>query len=301
MSKSGLWAIAAVAVFTLLGLVYLAVSWEAPTGTTTVVLPTPASPEPEPAAQSGSSPTSGSTANSTLPRIRIQPQQPEPAQADPEVEVAPPPVEVTAEPEPEPVEETVVQLPSLSGSDNFVLENLRGLQNGMELVGLLRSEQLIRSFVVLVDNVSRNSFPQTGLPYQPMSEEMPVRTLDDNLFVMEQAAHGRFDTIVDTFVAVDTGAAMAIYRLLSPLMQQAYAELGYGSNDFDSVLRRAIRNVLDMDPPAGPYQLVKPSVMYLYADAGIENLSTVEKQLIRLGPENTDKLQQKLRAFLAAL
>lgn len=299
MSKSGLWAIAAVAVSTLLGLVYLAVTWEAPVGTTTVVLPTPVTTEPEPSTPSSSSPASTADANSTLPRIRIQPQQPEPATANTEVEVAPAPVEVVAEPEPE--AQTTVQLPSLSASDNFVLEQLRALQNGMQLIPLLRSEQLIRSFVVLVDNVSRDNFPQTGLPYQPMTEEMPVRTLDDNLFVMEQAAHGRFDSIVDTFVAVDTGAAIAIYHLISPLLQQAYAELGYGNNDFDAVLRRAIRNVLDMDPPAGPYQLVKPSVMYLYADAAIENLSTVEKQLIRLGPENTKQLQAKLRAFLSAL
>lgn len=299
MSKSGLWAIAAVAVSTLLGLVYLAVTWEAPVGTTTVVLPTPVTTEPEPSTPSSSSPASTADANSTLPRIRIQPQQPEPATANTEVEVAPAPVEVVAEPEPE--AQTTVQLPSLSASDNFVLEQLRALQNGMQLIPLLRSEQLIRSFVVLVDNVSRDNFPQTGLPYQPMTEEMPVRTLDDNLFVMEQAAHGRFDSIVDTFVAVDTGAAIAIYHLISPLLQQAYAELGYGNNDFDAVLRRAIRNVLDMDPPEGPYQLVKPSVMYLYADAAIENLSTVEKQLIRLGPENTKQLQAKLRAFLSAL
>lgn len=299
MSKSGLWVIAAVAVFTLLGLVYLATTWEAPTGTTTVVLPAPVEAEPQSSGQSSSAPTSNNDANSTLPRIRIQPQQPEPATADTEIEVAPPPVEVAAE-EPAPAE-PAVQLPSLNNSDSFVLENLRGLQNGMQLVALLRSEQLIRSFVVLVDNVSRDSFPQTGLPYQGMSEEMQVRSLDDNLFVMEQAAHGRFDSIIDTFVAVDTTAAIAIYRLLSPLMQQAYAELGYGDSDFDVVLRRALRNVLDMEPPSGPYQLVKPSVMYLYADAAIENLSTVEKQLVRLGPDNTQKLKQKLRAFLGAL
>ncbi len=300
MSKSGLWVIAAVAVFTLLGLVYLAMTWEAPTGTTTVVLPAPVEVAPEEPARANPSNNSNNASNSALPSIRIQPQQPEPATTVTDVEAAPPPVEVAIE-EPAPEAEAAVQLPSLSASDGFVIENLRGLQNGMQLIGLLRSEQLIRSFVVLVDNVSRNSFPQTDLPYRGMTQEMPVRSLDANLFVMEEAAHGRFDQIVDTFVAVDTAAALAIYRLLSPLMRQAYGELGYGSNDFDPVLRRAIRNVLDMEPPEGPYQLVKPSVMYLYADADIENLSTVEKQLIRLGPENTQQLQQKLRAFLAAL
>jgi len=294
MSKSGLWAIAAVAVFTLLGLVYLALSWEAPQGTTTVLLPTPsAEPEaaPEPEAETAEP-------ASTLPRIRIQPETPPPAPADTAVEVVPPPTEIAQpEPEPEPAAESAVELPSLNNSDGFVLERLRALQNGIAMLELISDEQLVRSFVVLVDNVSRNSFPQTGLPYRGMSEEMPVRSLDDNLFVMEQAAHWRFDDIVDTFVAVDTAAAMALYRTLSPLFQRAYAELGYGDADFDVALARAIANVLRMELPEGPYQLVKPSVMYLYADAEIENLPAVHKQLIRLGPENTARLKNKLRQF----
>jgi hypothetical protein len=295
MSKSGLWAIAAVAVFTLLGLVYLAISWEAPQGTTTVVLPTPAA-EPE-APQDPEPNAPGAEPGSNLPRIRIQPETPPPAVADTEVEVAPAPTEVEPEPEPEPDAGPALQLPSLSNSDSFVLNQIRALQNGAALVELLSDEQLVRSFVVLVDNVSRNSFPQTALPYRGMSEEMPVRNLDDNLFVMEQAAHGRFDDIIDTFVAVDTGAAMALYRALSPLFQRAYAELGYGDASFDTALSRAINNVLQMDIPEGPYQLVKPSVMYLYADADLENLPAVHKQLIRLGPENTARLKNKLRQF----
>ncbi len=154
--------------------------------------------------------------------------------ADTEVEVAPAPTEVQPEPEPEPDAGPALQLPSLSNSDSFVLNQIRTLQNGAALVELLSDEQLVRSFVVLVDNVSRNSFPQTALPYRGMSEEMPVRNLDDNLFVMEQAAHGRFDDIIDTFVAVDAGATMALYRALSPLFQRAYAELGYGDASFDT-------------------------------------------------------------------
>lgn len=297
MSKSGLWAIAGVAVLTLLGLVYLAATWEAPQGTTTVVLPAPAQPAPEPQQQS----TNSDSSSQTLPRIRIQPQQPAPAIADTDVEVAPPPVEVEAPaPEPEP-EAELVQLPSLNNSDGFVLEKIRAFQNGAQVINLLRNEQLIRSFVVLVENISRETFPQTGLPYRGMSEEMPVTSLDDNLFVMDAAAYRRFDEIIDTFVSVDTGAAMAVYRTLSPLFQQAYSEIGYRDVSFDDTLKQAIQIVLRTDLPAGPYQLVKPSVMYLYADASIENLSDVHKQLIRIGPENTARLKNKLRQFAEQL
>jgi hypothetical protein len=39
----------------------------------------------------------------------------------------------------------------------------------------------------------------------------------------------------------------------------------------------------------------------LYADASIENLQEVHKQLIRIGPENTEQLKAKLRQILIQL
>jgi hypothetical protein len=191
----------------------------------------------------------------------------------------------------------VVQLPSLNDSDAFVFEGLRALQNGAAVISVLADEQLIRSIVVFVDNISRGGFPQTGLPYKGIGQEMPVRNIDANLFVMEPSAHARFDSIIDTFVSVDTRQAMALYRTLGPLFQQAYAEIGYRNVDFDDTLRSAINIVLRSPNVEGPYQLVKPSVMFLYADANIENMVEVQKQLIRIGPENTEKLKEKLRSF----
>jgi hypothetical protein len=85
------------------------------------------------------------------------------------------------------------------------------------------------------------------------------------------------------------------------LFHQADAESGVRDAIIDCTLRTAINNVLRTSDIEGPYQLVKPSVMYLYADASIENLQEVHKQLIRLGPENTEKLKDKLREFLARL
>jgi hypothetical protein len=296
MPKTGLWAIAAVAVITLLLLVYFAATFEAPEGTTTVVLAPPASPpsqQRDPVVE---------PVISTLPQIRLQPMPEAPAPAAAEPILAPAPVEVpVAEAVVEAAQGPVVQLPSLNRSDDFVLQGLQAMQNGAAVVSLLAQDQIIRKFVVFVENVSRSEFPQTGLPFQPLGQEMPVRNLDDNLFVMDQSAHARFDRVVDTFIAIDTDAAMTFYRTLSPLFQQAYAEIGFRNVSFDETLRRAINNVLQANSIAGPYQLVKPSVMYLYADASIENLQSVNKQLIRLGPDNSNKLQSKLRQFVQQL
>ena len=307
MSRTGLSVIAAVAVLSLLVLGYLAVTWNAPAGTTTVEISSPVETIPLPAQEEESATTESRQTNSVLPRIRFQTEEETPAPAG-EPTIAEPPVEVVrdemnaenAESDASP-DEPAVQLPDLNSSDAFLTEEIRGLGNGGAVVSLLAEDQLIRKFVVFVENISRGDFPQTGLPYKALGQEMPVSTLDENLYAMDEAAHSRFDAVVDTLVALDTDAAMALYRLLSPLFQRAYAEIGFRNSNFDETLERAINNVLDMAEIEGPYQLVKPSVMYLYADASIENRQEVHKQLIRIGPENTVKLKAKLQEYLTRL
>ena len=305
MTKSGLFVIAAVAILTLLSLVYFALTVDSPEGTTTLVIEPPVSvvensPAPSP------SPAPSTQPNSPLPQIRLQPQQ-EPASvalSEPEIAALPEevePVELAPEPERNEDETNVIELPTLTDSDPFVFEILQTLQNGMALVNALAEDQIVRKFVVFVENISRGEFPQTGLPYKGLGQEMPVSEIDDNLFVMDQVAHSRFDQVVSTFVETDTDSAVIIYQMLLPLFQQAYAEIGFRNVSFDETLRAAINNVLRTTNMEGPYQLVKPSVMYLYADSSIENLAEVHKQLLRIGPDNTSALKAKLREFLTKL
>ena len=292
MSKLGIWVVAAIAVFTLLYLVYLAATFEAPTGTTTVIVPATA-------VQSLAEPAP--VIMPTLPQTRLQPQEQPPAiAATPVIEEAPIEVEIAA-PIIEALPTELVELPSLNDSDDFVLEGLRALQNGVALIRVLADDQLIRSIVVFVDNISRGEFPQTSLPYKRIGQEMSVRNIDENLFVMGANAHDRFNQVIDTFVAVDTDQALILYRTLQPLFQNAYAEIGSRNVNFDDTLRSAINAVLRSPDVEGPYQLVKPSVMFLYADASIENMEEMQKQLIRIGPENIEKLKAKLRQFLGKL
>ena len=307
MAKSGLFVIAAVAILTLFSLVYFALTVDSPEGTTTLVIEPPVS-VVENSPTSSPSPAPSTQPNSPLPQIRLQPQQ-EPASvaiSEPEIAMLPEEVEqaeLTPEPEPEldEYDTNAIELPNLTDSDPFVFETLQTLQNGIALVNALAEDQIVRKFVVFVENISRGEFPQTGLPYKGLGQEMPVSEIDDNLFVMDQVAHSRFDQVVGTFVETDTDAAVIIYRMLSPLFQQAYAEIGFRNVSFDETLRAAINNVLRTTNMEGPYQLVKPSVMYLYADSSIENLAEVHKQLLRIGPDNTSALKAKLREFLTRL
>ena len=282
MSKAGIWSIAAIAVCTFLYLVYLAVAFEPPRGTTTVILPTPAAeieviePRPVPTRITPSTPAAAAS-------VEVEPMV---------VEV----VEVEA-----PVAEAAVDLPRLNDSDSFLVEKISELPSGTSLLSYLVDEQLVRRAVVLVENISRGQYPQTALPYKPIVEEMQVSSDDGRLFTMEAASYTRFDAAVAAFVALDTEQTVGLYRLLSPLLQQAYAEIGFRDAEFEQALIKAIDAVLSAPEIEGPFQLVKPSVMYLYADTRLEELANMNKQLIRLGPENSARLKAKLREFKQAL
>ena len=294
MKKSGLLIIAGVAIVSLAALVWLSLSFEEPSEPVTLVIEPPApisaEPEPEPAPRAVIPPAQTAV-------TAVEPaEEPEPVvevPAQPEVEPEPDPPAVSDEPE--------VELPSLNDSDGFVRERLQALRDGAALLGLIADDQLIRKFVVFVENTSRHEFPQTDLPYRSIGVEMPVRELDQNLFRMEEDAYTRFDGFIDTMTAVDTEQAYALYRLLRPLFQQAYAEIGYRGRDFDDALRQAINNVLQATDVEGPFQLVKPSVMYLFADSELENADAVHKQLIRIGPRNSTRLMAKLAEFVVLL
>lgn len=287
MKKIGFLIIAGVAILSLVALVWLSLGSSEPSGATTtftVDAPVPQRPEPAPAPASRTiAPPVTSAVTAVEP-----PAEPEPV------------IEATVEPEPEPAGPEV-ELPGLNSSDGFVRERLQALSDGAALLSLVTDEQLIRRFVVFVENISRHEFPQTDLPYRPIGADMPVRELDRNLFLMEEGAHGRFDGFIDAMTAVDTGQAYALYTLLRPLFQQAYAEIGYRGRDFDDTLRLAINNVLQATDSEGPYQLVKPSVMYLFADSELENADAVHKQLIRIGPRNSTRLMGKLAEFVVLL
>jgi len=277
MAHKTLAIIAVLSLAGLLFLVYLAMTFESPDGTRTMEIDQPV---PRPAE----------------PIRPIPVPEPDPDPDDDAVQTLPPGVAQTpAELEPEP--EPQIELPPLSESDSHVLARLAGMEMGASLLRLIAPDELIRKFVVYVDNVANEELPQLDYPVRPVEQDMQVREVDDNLYVMETAAHRRFDQVIATMVAMDVNHAMRIYRSLRPLFQEAYAELGYRDVDFDTVLIRAIDVVLNASIEEGPYQLIQPRVMYQFAESDLESLTPVEKQLIRIGPENADRLQQRLREY----
>jgi hypothetical protein len=51
----------------------------------------------------------------------------------------------------------------------------------------------------------------------------------------------------------------------------------------------------------GAIRLTRPLLSYEFEDQELESLSMLEKQLLRMGPENTQKIQAGLQPLLNAI
>ena len=247
-----------------------------------VAEPTPA-PVPEPVT------TPVATAPEPVAEPVIEPVTPEPvAVEEPAPEVSAPPA-----PEPEP-------LPTLNNSDTLAAEQATGLTWLGQFKRMLVPQEIVRNFVTFIDNLARGQLETKYSPITRPNAAFAVREEGDRMF-LDPKSFQRYDIYVDIINSIDIEQAMRSYRLLEPLLQQAYGELGYPDQDFSLILQQALQTMLDAPIIEGEIELVAPSAMYQFADAGLEALPAAQKLMIRLGSANNVRVRPKLQQLQAAL
>lgn len=222
------------------------------------------------------------------------PEEPAPAAEAAEPAAIP---EVPAEPGLEPLAFPPVPL---DASDAAVREFAAALSVEPEFAKWLLSQDLIRKFVVSVDNVANGLSPKPHIDFfAPKGALRVVRTREGTL--VDSASYARYDPVVRIVLSLDAAAAARLYRALDPLIQEAYNELGYPGVDFDDTLVRAMAELLETPVVEGPIQLEQRVLSYAMTDPALEGLSAAQKQLLRLGPDGVRAAHRKIQELAAAL
>jgi hypothetical protein len=105
----------------------------------------------------------------------------------------------------------------------------------------------------------------------------------------------RYKSYVLLSDAVDAQKLVAVYTRFYPLFQQEYVNLGYPQGYFNDRLVEAIDDLLAAPEIPGAIKLVRPKVMYRFADPQLEELSAGQKIMIRMGVENAVRIKARLR------
>jgi hypothetical protein len=201
----------------------------------------------------------------------------------------------------------VEPLPPLGESDSSVLAALMQLR-GEGLIELLVPQELIRKFVLAVNNLSEGKVIHE---YRPVVSPPPPFIADSFTVVIEGEAveqervstnnFKRYETYVTTLALIDSDAAIAVYRRFYPLLEEAFRELGLKKPNFHSVMIAAIDNILAAPDVQGDLLLVRPKVFHQYADPALEQLPQTHKLMLRMGPENARSVKASLRQLRARL
>ncbi len=204
-----------------------------------------------------------------------------------------------AEEDPEPEEPEVV-LPALSESDVFAREALATLSQHPGLASFLLTDELVRKIVAAVDNIAEGENPARHFPYLAPEEKFDVVLRPPQVFLDPRSYH-RYNVLASAFASMDAQGLATLYRNAKPLMEEAYVELGYQDQQFEDALRKAISILLQTPVVEGRITLRANSVNYTFVESRLAALSPAPKQLLRTGPENTKKVQSKLRELADAL
>lgn len=232
-------------------------------------------------------------------RQQPQPQQP-PASSAPEARTeAPPAPQASAEPAtrypvPAPQVEPTKPLPTLDNSDPMMRDTVTGLVGRKAFDEMVYPSALIRRIVATVDNLPRATAPRRVMPLEPVPGAFAVLDATGEATI-SAANSARYSPYVRVFESLDARALVKRYVESYPLFQRAYAELGFPNANFNDRLVEAIDDMLAAPQVVGPVKLVRPKVLYQFADPDLEGRSAGQKVMLRMGADNAARVKAKLR------
>lgn len=194
-------------------------------------------------------------------------------------------------------------LPSLDNSDTMMRDSLAGLIGAQAFADLVVPYQLVRRIVATVDNLPRRTAPTRAMPLNPVPGAFTA--LGDNAEgSIDEANYARYAPYVRVIEAIDAPALVNAYVRTYSLFQRAYEQLGYPGKYFNDRLIEAIDDLLAAPDMETPPKLIRPRVLYEFADPDLETRSAGQKILLRMGAANAALVKAKLfeirREILAA-
>jgi len=194
-----------------------------------------------------------------------------------------------------------VNLPPLDQMDGFLRPLLSTLSSRPELARWLATDDLVGQLAVAIDQASAGASPARDFKViAPQSRFVAGgrgsrRTIDP-------ASYRRYDGLVETVTSIDAASVGRIYKVIRPRLNEAYQRSGNPTGNVDNALLKALDILLDTPVVKDPIPIVEDDKAgWAYADQNLEELMPTQKQLLRMGGANVERLLAWLRALKNAL
>ncbi|MDA8947103.1 DUF3014 domain-containing protein [Luminiphilus sp.] len=236
----------------------------------------------------------------TLPEelVMVQPPvEPAPTPIEAEAPAAPIAAPVVTEVQPKIPPAPVV---SEETGDQYARESIDAVNGGKALAQFVAGDYVVERAVAIIDALRRGEVPYKLLPVGKPSTTFPIS--DNGLRVtLDTAGFSRYDGFAQWVGGLDTPALISLLNDYEMIATQALTRMGVTDFDIRRALLAATTQILSTPQVAVDAELMRREANWVYMDPELEALSSLQKQVLRMGPENADIVQQKARDIRGAL
>ncbi len=217
------------------------------------------------------------------------------------------PVVVESKAESEQVPEFIPEPPALSPplvtestADSYARESIDSVNGGRALKQFVAGDYVVERTVAIIDSMRRGEVPYKLLPVGRPPKTFPIT--DDGLRVtMDPVGFSRYDGFANWINSLDIEAMVSLFDTYEPLATAALARMGVSDFDIRGAALAATTQILATPSLPERAELVRKEANWIFADPELEGLTALQKQLLRMGPENASVVQQKARELRGAL
>jgi hypothetical protein len=193
------------------------------------------------------------------------------------------------------------RLPPLDQMDTFLRALLGTLSSSPELASWLTTDDLIRQMANGIDRIANGASPARELAVLKPNGSFSASQRRSEI-TLDPASYHRYDALAALVFSLDPRAVAEAYRTIRPRLDEAYRHLGRTEADIDTAVSAALQQLIDTPDVRDPVRLVHgQGAAYAFADPSIERAPPIQKQLIRMGPDNLNRVRTRLREIKQAI
>ena len=192
-------------------------------------------------------------------------------------------------------------LPPLAEMDPFLRVLLGTLSARPELSRWLATDDLIKQMAVTIDRLSQGASPARDLKVLTPAEDFAIARRG-RARIIDPASYRRYDGLAETVATLDAASVARVYQTIKPRLSEAYRALGRSENDLDTAVTIALDKLASTPSTSDPIEVREgKGATWAFADPALEALDPAQKHLVRMGPVNQARVQEKLKEVKAAL
>jgi Protein of unknown function (DUF3014) len=192
-------------------------------------------------------------------------------------------------------------LPPVGQMDTFLRALIGAISSHPQIARWLATDDLIRQMADGIDKISRGQSPAKNLTVLKPQDIFEIRGTRGQMAIDARSYH-RYDGLAAAVASLNAKAVAQAYRTIEPRLDEAYRGLGRSENNVDEATDIALNVLLSTPEVDDPIRVVHgKGATYAFADPRLESLAPIQKQLIRMGPQNQRIVLARLREIRAAL